>query len=84
MSDEELICSFCGRSKPQTDLLIAGLDAHICDKCIHQAHGIVLEEAKEEEEGSNSVGADNSHLRLSLKTRKIRFFSSNVPKFKEF
>jgi ATP-dependent Clp protease ATP-binding subunit ClpX len=27
-------------------LLIAGIDAHICDKCIEQAHGIVLEELK--------------------------------------
>ena len=27
-------------------LLIAGLDAHICDRCIIQAHGIVQEEAK--------------------------------------
>ena len=44
MSTEELNCSFCGRSKPQTDLLIAGLDAHICDRCIEQAHGIVSEE----------------------------------------
>jgi ATP-dependent protease Clp ATPase subunit len=26
--------------------LIAGIDAHICDKCIEQAHGIVLEETK--------------------------------------
>jgi ATP-dependent Clp protease ATP-binding subunit ClpX len=26
--------------------LIAGIDAHICDKCIEQAHGIVLEELK--------------------------------------
>jgi ATP-dependent Clp protease ATP-binding subunit ClpX len=58
MSDEELICSFCGRSKPQTDLLIAGLDAHICDKCIHQAHGIVLEEAKEEDSNSDSAAFD--------------------------
>ena len=47
MSSEELNCSFCGRSKPQTDLLIAGLDAHICDRCIEQAHGIVSEENKE-------------------------------------
>ena len=53
MNDEELICSFCGRPKPQTDLLIAGLDAHICDKCIHQAHGIVVEESKEDDEGSS-------------------------------
>ncbi|MDO9038228.1 MAG: ClpX C4-type zinc finger protein, partial [Lutibacter sp.] len=29
--DEVLQCSFCGRKKPETDLLIAGLDAHICD-----------------------------------------------------
>jgi len=45
MSKEELECSFCGRKKPDTDLLIAGLDAHICDRCIEQAHGIVAEEA---------------------------------------
>ena len=48
MSKEELNCSFCGRAKPQTQLLIAGLDAHICDKCILQAHGIVKEEANDE------------------------------------
>jgi len=45
MSKEELECSFCGRKKPETNLLIAGLDAHICDRCIEQAHGIVVEEA---------------------------------------
>ncbi len=45
MSKEELECSFCGRKKAETNLLIAGLDAHICDRCIEQAHGIVLEEA---------------------------------------
>ena len=48
MSKEELNCSFCGRAKPQTQLLIAGLDAHICDKCILQAHGIVKEETSDE------------------------------------
>ena len=48
MSKEELNCSFCGRAKPQTQLLIAGLDAHICDKCILQAHGIVKEETSNE------------------------------------
>jgi ATP-dependent Clp protease ATP-binding subunit ClpX len=34
------------KKKPDTNLLIAGIDAHICDKCIEQAHGIVLEELK--------------------------------------
>ena len=47
MAKEELECSFCGRKKPETSLLIAGLDAHICDRCIEQAHGIVLEESKQ-------------------------------------
>ena len=46
MSKENLECSFCGRKKPETSLLIAGLDAHICDRCIEQAHGIVVEEAQ--------------------------------------
>jgi ATP-dependent Clp protease ATP-binding subunit ClpX len=41
MAKEKLECSFCGR-KPDTSLLIAGIDAHICDKCIEQAHGIVF------------------------------------------
>lgn len=45
--EENLECSFCGRKKAETDLLIAGIDAHICDKCIEQAHGIVEEEVSE-------------------------------------
>ncbi|MEN8746287.1 MAG: ATP-dependent Clp protease ATP-binding subunit ClpX, partial [Polaribacter sp.] len=46
--EENLECSFCGRKKAETDLLIAGVDAHICDKCIEQAHGIVEEEVSEQ------------------------------------
>jgi ATP-dependent Clp protease ATP-binding subunit ClpX len=48
MSATDLNCSFCGRPKPETQLLIAGLNAHICDRCIIQAHGIVQEETGEE------------------------------------
>ncbi|PRP67907.1 ATP-dependent Clp protease ATP-binding subunit ClpX [Nonlabens agnitus] len=51
MSKEQLECSFCGRNKAETNLLIAGLDAHICDRCIEQAHGIVIEDSKDEESG---------------------------------
>lgn len=47
MAKEMLECSFCGRKKPETNLLIAGIDAHICDRCIEQAHGIVIEELKQ-------------------------------------
>ena len=47
MSKSELNCSFCGRSKSDTNLLIAGLDAHICDRCIVQANGIIEEDSKQ-------------------------------------
>ena len=56
MAKQTLECSFCGRKKPETDLLIAGIDAHICDKCIEQAHGIVLEELKVNKGSKKNVG----------------------------
>ncbi len=66
--DEVLECSFCGRKKPETDLLIAGLDAHICDKCIEQAHGIVMEEIAE-----NTSSSITSEL-IVKKPREIKEF----------
>lgn len=39
-------CSFCGREKRDTNLLIAGISGHICDNCIEQAYDIVQEELK--------------------------------------
>ena len=68
MAKEELECSFCGRKKPETNLLIAGLDAHICDRCIEQAHGIVIEESKQ---GSNSELSAELMLR---KPKEIKVF----------
>ncbi|TKG94689.1 ATP-dependent Clp protease ATP-binding subunit ClpX [Puteibacter caeruleilacunae] len=40
-------CSFCGREKSDVDLLIAGMEGHICDRCIEQAYTIVEEEFKQ-------------------------------------
>ena len=44
MEEEKLICSFCGRSKQETDVLIAGTTGHICNLCISQAYEIISEE----------------------------------------
>lgn len=44
MKQESEKCSFCGRPKRQTNLLIAGIDAKICDVCTEQAYGVVREE----------------------------------------
>lgn len=42
----EVTCSFCGRSKKDVDLMISGIHAHICDKCVTQANQILGEEKK--------------------------------------
>ena len=68
MSEKELVCSFCGLTKVQTNLLVAGQDAHICDSCIEQAYGIIVEENKKNE--SDSVGQD---LKIA-KPKEIKSF----------
>ena len=54
MSEEEILCSFCGRAKSQTKLLIAGLDAHICDICISQAD-MILKDDESSKDASDFV-----------------------------
>jgi len=45
---KEIKCSFCGRDKSATNVLIAGMSGHICDQCITQAQQIVNEEKTEQ------------------------------------
>ncbi len=68
MAKEKLECSFCGRKKPETNLLIAGIDAHICDRCIEQAHGIILEELK------TTAGSKTVSDLILRKPKEIRAF----------
>ena len=69
MSKSDLQCSFCGKKKDQTRLLIAGIDAHICDLCIEQANGIILQENNSNENNSNK----KSDFEL-LKPQQIKLF----------
>jgi len=41
---QDIVCSFCGRDKSQANVLIAGINGHICDQCIAQAQNIINEE----------------------------------------
>jgi ATP-dependent Clp protease ATP-binding subunit ClpX len=41
-----ITCSFCGRNKKDVALMISGIHAHICDKCITQSQQILSEETK--------------------------------------
>ncbi|HLT75541.1 MAG TPA: ATP-dependent Clp protease ATP-binding subunit ClpX [Ohtaekwangia sp.] len=64
----EVTCSFCGRSKKDVDLMISGIHAHICDKCVTQANQILSEEKK----SKNDAGfAPNFKL---IKPQEIKKF----------
>ncbi len=60
-------CSFCGHEKKEVTLLIAGIDGHICDRCVEQAYDIVREEIKKE----NSFNLASVKL---LKPKQIKEF----------
>jgi ATP-dependent Clp protease ATP-binding subunit ClpX len=39
-----LHCSFCGRSRDEVKILIAGQDGHICENCVEHAQEIIAQE----------------------------------------
>lgn len=47
-------CSFCGKDKNEAFILIAGIDGHICETCVEQAHEIVAEEVHQKKSSSSS------------------------------
>ena len=68
MSDyQQIKCSFCSRNKQETDILIAGANAHICDSCIEQAFHIVEQDSK----SINSKSSDTKSFNL-LKPVEIK------------
>lgn len=60
-------CSFCGRSRNEVDLLIAGTDGFICDACATQAFEIVKEEMK----SKSTLNLDKIEIK---KPREIKAF----------
>jgi len=45
-TDESVRCSFCGRDKSEALILIAGIQGHICEVCVEQAHEIIQDEIR--------------------------------------
>ena len=43
-TDTSIHCSFCGRSRDEVKILIAGQEGHICENCIEHAHEIIEKE----------------------------------------
>jgi len=71
MENKEVVtCSFCGKNKQDTDVLIAGINAHICDSCIEQAYDIL-----------ESDSTDKSSLDQSARLLKPQQIKSHLDEF---
>ncbi len=55
-SNDDLLCSFCGKSQDEVKKLIAGPSVYICDECIQLCNEIIAEEYnQEDEEGGHQL-----------------------------
>ena len=75
-SDDEIRCSFCGKSQGQVRKLIAGpKGAYICDECVDICAEIIEEEFENEEEtgAAEETGADQP-----FKTGRIKSLSGRL------
>ncbi len=60
----QLHCSFCGRSRDEVKILIAGQEGHICENCVEHAQEIIVQELNLKNEAG--VGG-NSNFKLSVR-----------------
>ncbi len=72
MSKNSVKCSFCGREKQETTVLIAGLTGHICDNCVIQAQSIVKEELSEK---------SNKNLSKNLKLNTPKEIKNTIDEY---
>lgn len=70
--DKNISCSFCGRDKQDTQVLIAGINSHICDSCIQQATGIVEAEVE---------GKDRAKIALQMNLLKPIDIKSHLDQY---
>jgi ATP-dependent Clp protease ATP-binding subunit ClpX len=67
-----LHCSFCGRSRDEVKILIAGQEGHICENCVDHAQEIIEQELNTKKDGSDN---NSSNFKLNIrKPSEIKLF----------
>lgn len=59
---QTLHCSFCGRSRDEVKILIAGQDGHICENCVEHAEEIIEQELGNAKEVKHATGSLSQKL----------------------
>ena len=66
-----LHCSFCGRSRDEVKILIAGQEGHICENCVEHAEEIIDQELSAKNNPIGTGGVGNVQIR---KPKEIKQF----------
>lgn len=73
MAKQQILhCSFCGRSRDEVKILIAGQDGHICENCVEHAQDIILQELANNSD--NKHPASSSHKLTIRKPIEMKKF----------
>ena len=61
-----LHCSFCGRSRDEVEILLAGQDVHICENCVEHARELIEQELNMKEHVVQGVVVINMEFQQIL------------------
>ena len=73
MAKNTLHCSFCGRSRDEVKILIAGQDGHICENCVEHAEEIIAQEL--------GISTEHKHTPQSSSTKLTIRKPQEIKKF---
>jgi ATP-dependent Clp protease ATP-binding subunit ClpX len=71
MAKNILHCSFCGRSRDEVKILIAGQEGHICENCVEHAREIIDQELMVRDEKSSGASAFKLTVKKPMEVKKF-------------
>lgn len=71
MAKNILHCSFCGRSRDEVKILIAGQEGHICESCVEHAREIIDQELMVRDDKSASSGSFKLTVKKPMEIKKF-------------
>lgn len=71
MAKTTLHCSFCGRSRDEVKILIAGQEGHICENCVEHAQEIIEQELSARQDGTGSASGFKLTVKKPMEIKKF-------------
>ena len=71
MAKNILHCSFCGRSRDEVRILIAGQEGHICENCVDHAREIIEQELMVRDEKNAAPSAFKLTVKKPIEVKKF-------------